>query len=328
MADTPTLDDWLQTRHSNWNTPTSLINGYVRKATGSAIEQASRVVLGVDNEVYDVTTAGNHRLIVRISHKENHRFEAERWALNAARLAGVPTPQVLLVEQAEYDGIPVTFCIEEKVSGKPLDMLLKEGVTSDLRKAIDQIGEVLSLLHSVRVDGFGYLQPDGKGQQTSFAEIMLMANERQTELHEAASLWNVPARKIKASLELLNTHRELYQFHTPVLVHGDFGPQHIFVEGGLICGVIDMQDCSGNHPVFDFVSWDAYWSELVPTSKLLVSYGNPNAYTESYDTLLHLVLLRESLIMLMVHAARKNPNGIQGFITEMERALMYFANAC
>ncbi len=45
MADTPTLDDWLQERHSNWNTPTNLINEYVRKATGSAIEQASRVVL-------------------------------------------------------------------------------------------------------------------------------------------------------------------------------------------------------------------------------------------------------------------------------------------
>ena len=89
-----------------------------------------------------------------------------------------------------------------------------------------------------------------------------------------------------------------------------------------------MQDCSGNHPVFDFVSWDAYWSELVPTNKLLASYGNQSVFTESYETLFHLVLLRESLIMLMVHAARKNPNGIQGFITEMERALMYFANAC
>src|SRR5579863_8288211 len=92
MADTPPVDDWLQTRHSKWNTPTSLIDEYVRKATGSAIAQASRVVLGLDNEVYDVTTANNHRLIVRISHKENHRFEAERYALNAARSASVPTP--------------------------------------------------------------------------------------------------------------------------------------------------------------------------------------------------------------------------------------------
>ncbi|HLX41035.1 MAG TPA: phosphotransferase, partial [Ktedonobacteraceae bacterium] len=163
--------------------------------------------------------------------------------------------------------------------------------------------------------------------QTSFAEIMLMANERQTELYEAASLWNVPAQKITTGLELLDTHRELYQFQTPVLVHGDFGPRHIFIEEDHISGIIDMQDCSGNHPVFDFVSWDAYWSELVPTSKLLASYGNSDIFTEGYETLFHLVLLRESLIMLMVHAVRKNPHGVQGFLTEMEHALRYFSHA-
>lgn len=327
MADIPTLNDWLQARHNHWNTPASLINEYVRQATGSAIAQASRVVLGLDNEVYEVTTSGHHQLIVRISRKENHRFEAERWALNAARLAGVPTPHVLLVEQAEYDDMTIMFCIEEKVPGKPLDVLLKEEITSDVSKAIDQIGEILGRLHSVRIDGFGYLQPDAKGQQTSFAEIMLMANERETELYEAASLWNVPAQKIMTSLEVLDTHRELYEFHTPVLVHGDFGPQHIFVEDDHISGVIDMQDCSGNHLVIDFVNWDAYYSELVPTSKLVSSYGNQVVFKESYDVLFHLVLLREALIMLMVNAARQNPHGVQGFITEMEHALKYFANS-
>src|SRR5579863_5006220 len=203
MAHTTTFDDWRQARHNKWNTPPSLINEYVRKTTGGAIAKASRIVIGQDNEVYDVTTSSNHQLIVRISHKANQRFEGERWAFNAARNAGVPTPQVLLVEPAEYDDITVTFCIEEKLPGKPLDVLLKDGLNSDLNKAIDQIGEVLSKLHSVKIDGFGYLQPDGKGQQTSFAEIMLMANERQAELYEAAKQWNVPTKNITAGLALL-----------------------------------------------------------------------------------------------------------------------------
>src|SRR5580700_3649717 len=103
MTDTTTFDDWLQARHGKWNTSPGLIDEYVRKATGGAIARAERVVLGLDNEVYDVTTVGNQQLIVRISHKVEPRFEAERWALNAARIAGVPTPQVLLVEQAEDD---------------------------------------------------------------------------------------------------------------------------------------------------------------------------------------------------------------------------------
>ena len=75
-----------------------------------------------------------------------------------------------------------------------------------VNKAIDQIGEVLSKLHSVKVDGFGYLQPDGKGSQISFAKIMLDLNERQAELYEAAKHWNVPAQKVTAGLELLNNH--------------------------------------------------------------------------------------------------------------------------
>jgi aminoglycoside phosphotransferase (APT) family kinase protein len=326
MTDPTTSDDWLQTRHDKWNTPPGLINEYVRKATGSAIAQASRVVLGLDNEVYDVTTSSHHQLIIRISHKENHRFEGERWALNAARNAGVPTPHVLLIEQAEYDDTSVTFCIEEKLPGVPLDVLLMDSLNSDVNKAIDQIGDVLGKLHSVEVDGFGYLQPDGKGQQTSFAEIMLMANERQAELYQAAKKWNVPAKNITAGLELLNNHRGLYQFNSPILVHGDLGQKHILVEGDHISGIIDMQDCSGNHPVIDFVMWDAYWSERIPTSRIVASYGNKSLFTGSYETLFQLVLLRESFIMLMVHAARENPNGIQDFIAGMERALRYFAN--
>src|SRR5579863_10493669 len=186
MTDTTTgdsFDDWLRARHGKWNTSPGLINEYVRKATGGAIARARRVVLGLDNEVYDVTTVGDQQLIVRISHKVEPRFEAERWALNAARDAGVPTPEVLLVEQAVDEDITVTFCIEEKVRGKALDMLLEEGSNGDVDKAIDQIGEVLGKLHSVKVDGFGYLQPDGRGWQMSFAEIMLDLNERLAEVY-------------------------------------------------------------------------------------------------------------------------------------------------
>src|SRR5919197_6255781 len=39
----------------------------------------------------------------------------------------------------------------------------------------------------------------------------------------------------------------------PVLCHGDYLPEHIFVDGALrVCGVIDFGDYEGNHPVHDF----------------------------------------------------------------------------
>ena len=74
-----THENWLQARHSTWNTPPGLINEYVRKATGGAIAQASRVIVGVDNEVYHITSDKSHQFIVRISHKTNHGFEGERF---------------------------------------------------------------------------------------------------------------------------------------------------------------------------------------------------------------------------------------------------------
>ena len=73
MKDTTPSDSLLQARHNQWNTPPTLINEYVRKVTGSTIARSIRVILGLDNEVYDVT-ADNNQFIVRISHKENPRF--------------------------------------------------------------------------------------------------------------------------------------------------------------------------------------------------------------------------------------------------------------
>ncbi|MGH2369368.1 MAG: hypothetical protein ACRDI2_14335, partial [Chloroflexota bacterium] len=102
------FQDWLRERHAQMVTPRALIDDVVRKAVGSVPASLRRVVVGQMNEVYDVATAGGTQVIVRVSHDEDPRFEGERWALDAARRAGVPTPQVLLIEQ----GAPVSFCVE------------------------------------------------------------------------------------------------------------------------------------------------------------------------------------------------------------------------
>lgn len=320
------FDDWLSGRHSKWHTPKSLIEQYVTKATGSKATDCKRLIIGQDNEVYDVVTAEKQKLIVRISHKEDPRFEAERWALDHARKAGVPTPKVLLVERAEHDDIMVTFCIEEKLPGIPLDVAIKDGVMDNLNEAIDMIGDVLSKLHSVKVEGFGYLQPDGKGWDIPFSKIMLDLNEKRVELFNAAKQWLVAEEKVEMGLTLLNDNVQLYNFNSPSLVHGDIGLPHVLVEGNRVTGIIDMQECSGNHPVFDFVHWDSYWRELVPTSRLMATYSNSSLFKGSYEALFHLVLLRQSLWMLMVHVEHENPHGIDGFVTGIDRSLRYFAD--
>jgi hypothetical protein len=68
----------LRGRHDGMATPRPLIDRWVRAATGSPVDSASRIIVGQDNEVHDAVTA------------THPGFTGERWALDAARGPGVP----------------------------------------------------------------------------------------------------------------------------------------------------------------------------------------------------------------------------------------------
>src|SRR5262249_36139771 len=119
--------EWLQARHAAMRTPAAVIEQQVRAATGDGFGTARRLIVGEVNEVYDTVTTAGLPLIVRISHQEDPRFIAERWALDRAREAGLPTPQVLHLAEITTDGQHSTVCIEHKLPGTPLDVLLDQG---------------------------------------------------------------------------------------------------------------------------------------------------------------------------------------------------------
>jgi|GEM_PF-722134 len=321
------FDDWLKAKHSKISTPSELVDTYVQKAVGSPVSKASRIVIGQINEVYDVTTLDNRSFIVRISRQDDPRFEAERWALDACRKVGVPTPKVLLVAKALVNNDSITFCIEEKLPGRPLDELFKDTKSkAELDSIIKQIGKVLSRIHEVKIDGFGYLQPDGTDWDIPFSKIMLDLIEKEDELLKVFDKFRIPQSKVKESLALLVENTDLYKYETPSLVHGDFGPPHILVNDGSITGIIDMQDCSGNHPVFDFVHWETTYGRDIPLQKLIDSYSNKTLFDESFDPLFNLVLLRHCMWMLIVRVEQDNPHDIDNLSRGIDRALKFLSN--
>jgi Ser/Thr protein kinase RdoA (MazF antagonist) len=168
VPDAATHREWLRRHHGAMRTPRAIVDAQVESATGARVKTLQRILIGEVNEVYAAATTDDDRLIVRISHAEDSRFEAERWALDAARAVGVPTPQVRHIQRITLDdGRTITVSIEEKLPGVPLDVLLDRGVWP--KRAIAQLGELLSALHGIAVDGFGYLQPDGRGWPITFA---------------------------------------------------------------------------------------------------------------------------------------------------------------
>nr|WP_020578234.1 aminoglycoside phosphotransferase family protein [Actinopolymorpha alba] len=190
-------------RHSQLASPRALIDGVVRKATGHSIDSLTRLIVGQMNEVYDVVTDDGRRVIVRISHADDPRFEGECWALDAARDAGVPTPRVLLIEHSAR----VQVCVEEKLPGVSLTVALDQGTAT---RATEQVGELLARIHSVPVDGFGNLQPDGRGWPIGFSDIMLDLLPQHDRVAAAARHWDIPSRQAERGLELLAEHSELF----------------------------------------------------------------------------------------------------------------------
>jgi hypothetical protein len=110
---------WKEQLHAQWTTPPDVINNLVLRASGSGVAARSRIVGGEGNEVWSITTRAKDNLIVRISHWT--AFGAEQWASDQARRAGVPAPEILLVDNDVAVGdTQVAVWIHRKIQGQPL----------------------------------------------------------------------------------------------------------------------------------------------------------------------------------------------------------------
>lgn len=319
------FEHWLHQRHSTMQTPQDIIEHYVTKAVGVPPVSLQRHIVGMMNEVHKATLPDGRRVIVRISHWDEPRFMAEHWAIEAAAKHGVPTPKVILVDDAvKVDDKNRGFCIEEELPGTSLENLVRDGKTDQVAAVIPKIGEMLSRIHRTPVQGFGYLQPDGKAWDMPFSEIMLDLSDHKNELAAAADYWNLSHKQVQHGLALIEAHKDYYEWHTPVLIHGDFNPAHIFVDGTDITGIIDFQECSGNHPVMDFARWEMYWGDRIPITDIMKSYTNQALFDDHYKTLYHLVTIRMALWMYTVQADRQTADRINKVSQALDKSLAYF----
>jgi aminoglycoside phosphotransferase (APT) family kinase protein len=312
--------EWLRARHAAMRTPAAIISAQVRTATGSDVASARRLIVGEVNEVYDTVTTAGLSLIVRISHRTDPRFAAERWALDRAREAGLPTPQVLHVQEVALDNEQkVTFCIERKLPGTPLDVLLDHGTWPE--RAIGELGRLLGAMHEIRTDGFGYLQPDGRGWPITFESIMLDLIPQAADVRAAAAHWQVDRHLIDLGLDTLQAGAELYSYADPRLVHGDFSLDHILIDDDRVTGIIDLQECAGGHPAADIAYWMAISADRIPLDALLASYPDGAQFAAGNARLMSLIMLRRALWMLLVARASDDRASIPEYVENLERAV-------
>ena len=311
---------YLEKKHSSFQTPEELIEAVVKKATGSEPTLINRIIAGEVNEVYGVTTQDNKDVIVRISRQAKNNFETEEKVIRLARMAGVPAPKVLLIEEAYSGPQNLTFCVEGKIEGEPLLSLMGSMDKSAFKSIASEAGEILSKIHGIVVDKYG--PQDGSRFFETWGDYIFNIEKRRLGITTAANLMGIESGLISESFKLLWENKEMFQINKAHLLHGDFSPKHILIADGHVTGILDFEDAKGGDPVRDLARLNFFYGDSFPIEWLKAGYQNKDIFDKNFDLKMKLYRLHLGLDLLGYYESEKNRAGLihtkERFIKELE----------
>ena len=240
------------------------INTLVEQACGSAVSESERILRDYSCEVHRVTTKDGQRVIYKANwYNQGPRFENERWALEQCARVGVPAPRTLHLEH-DQPGYPKrSASVLSYIEGASLEELVETSQVDDVefRELLTQAGELYARLHSVQPAGFGPLDGQGCGPFADWQSCHLGRIDLE-RLRQSAHNAEIDWSHVEEVLEILECGAALGEGLTPSLCHNSFNLGHIFVDKGVISGLIDFEHCEGGDPANE-VSWcDDYFTSM------------------------------------------------------------------
>lgn len=281
-------NNFLKARHAAYATPEDDIFRLVQKATGQQPQSSQKIVRGYDNEVYAVKTQQGQVCIVRINRHGKTGFDQEAWALEKCRAAGVPVPEILLIDVIEVDEHKDSVMVQRKLPGAALSDIQKSLTQNELQAVFCQAGEILSKIHSIKVNGFYKRHADGSWDFSTWHKVMMSALKDRAAEKTFILASGFSETEFNVMLGLLKRYRDGFVCDQPVLCHGDFLPDHIFVDERLvISGIIDFGEFQGGPPIHDFARLSLGHPEI-KLDWLKFGYADKTIFEHNFGTRLTL----------------------------------------
>lgn len=227
-------------------TPRPVIDSVVRSVCGREVERLVRLTGGGLHETYRVEVPNDVPAVVRIARQPVPWFTDEEHVMAQARGVGVPTPNVLGVEQVDHDGELLSFSILQLVPGRSLDELAGELPASDLERLITDGGELLARVHSI-VPERGIPHELEPPDERSVARVMRVAHQ---------ALGPAAAAVVERGADLLRDEVMTRPAPRLSLAHGDWLPKHLLIDDAAIVSVIDWEFAGPAPPAFDLARWE------------------------------------------------------------------------
>jgi aminoglycoside phosphotransferase (APT) family kinase protein len=291
---------------ANANTSSDeVIAQIVSDALGEQVAETTRIVRGETNEVYGIQTNQKRDIILRIGHWDKTTFQREAWAIEQAAAVGVPVPKILTLGQHTSDAY---YCIQDKLQGTTLDSLLfSHNLPEDrAKRIIENAGEMLGRLHSIKTTGWGYLSEPTQGQHANLDDKYNKVDAERERIAAALQATNLPVADVDTVLSQLKSGLQAFEGHQR-LIHGDFGPKHIFVDDNdSITGIIDWEQAESDDPVAEFARWNFWFDKNSPTAWLKEGHERVAVLGDNYNERLRIATL-ESAIWTLLYFTYDSP---------------------
>ncbi|MEO8540229.1 MAG: aminoglycoside phosphotransferase family protein [bacterium] len=271
----------LAALHGGWETPLEVVEAAVAEVAKAPLLDIRRIVAGEQNEVYDVTLERAPSLIVRISHRGSEGHDREAWVLHECASRGILVPRVHALQRVPVGSEWRSIIVMEKLPGERLsDVDLSE---IDLRQVLGEIGAWLRQLHSIPVQGFGYIDGSGEGYKATLDQWLAAGLTTGAPVFEEAgrSVGLEPA-KIRGWLrEIVDSFRAAPP--RVGLIHNDLLANHVLVHNGHLSGIIDFGEVAAEPAAVDFARWEFNEGERLPVEWIRAGYGDPSLFEAPND---------------------------------------------
>ena len=322
------MNNTLRRLHQNFTAPRELLYDLVLRATDRKPIDSKKIVRGHENEVHSVTTERT-TVYVRIRRNGEVPLAQEAWAIAQSRAAGIPVPEILMLETIEVDGEKLEAMVQEQAAGQALGEILLKLPTASADRALDQVGQLLGQLHAIPTEGSGHRQEDGTWEFQNWPQWLERETQRRSKTEPYLLQAGFSPADFAFMLAQLHTYPTIYPCKNTVFCHGDIEPAHIFIGADqCITGLIDFGQFQGNSPLQDFMHLSLF---LSPPQLASVKNGYPHKFLldPDFEHKLHL----QRLVFLMGCVAHvtmkadknvdKTPNALEQLQTTLATLRKY-----
>ncbi len=233
---------------------------------------------GVNNPAFVI----NDTHVVRFDGLINEgvsRFHGERIAYDLLRQAGIPCPQVIVLDDsktlAHYD-----YMIMNKVEGITILDSWSELTPTQQHEVAYEAGCLLTSIHNIRLSKFGNLYGTERVFENWYAYVI---DKFGRDGHESVAD-GLLAPSIRDRMQIVfEAHQPIFDtVIQPHLIHWDYHFGNLMQKDGKITAVLDFEWALGGDPAHDFNRRDEWESEC-PGSSALVYKGYTSLRPLQYD---------------------------------------------